>query len=96
LKGFSFCYFALLAFWALNFAQRAFVNFEILMDAPLARPMLNSPIREGTADAELLVKRAKVRLEAAHEANYMVGYLMNLDRDFWVRKRNQAAAQHST
>ena len=30
LKGFSFCYFALLAFWALNFAQRAFVNFEIL------------------------------------------------------------------
>ena len=29
-KGFSFSYFALFAFSALNFAQRAFVNFEIL------------------------------------------------------------------
>jgi len=28
-KGFSFCYFALLAFSALNFLQRSFVNFEI-------------------------------------------------------------------
>jgi hypothetical protein len=28
-KEFSFCYFALLAFSALNFLQRSFVNFEI-------------------------------------------------------------------
>jgi hypothetical protein len=29
-KGFIFCYFDLLAFSALNFLQRSFVNFEIL------------------------------------------------------------------
>jgi hypothetical protein len=33
------------------------------------KPMLNSPVREGTADAELLVRRAIARLDAAHEAN---------------------------
>jgi hypothetical protein len=60
------------------------------------RPMLNSPVREATADAELLVKRTIARLDAAHETNYMVGYLMNLDRDFWVQERNQAAVRHST
>ena len=38
----------------------------------LTRPMLNSSIREGTADAELLVKRAIARLDGAHETNYMV------------------------
>jgi len=30
LKGIRFCYFAFLAFSALNFLQRSFVNFEIL------------------------------------------------------------------
>ena len=66
------------------------------MDATFPRPMLNSPVREGTSDAELFVKRVITRLDAAHETNYMVGYLMSLDRDFWVRERNQAAARHST
>jgi hypothetical protein len=42
------------------------------MDVPFARPMLNSPVREATADAELLIKRMISRLDAAHEANYMV------------------------
>jgi hypothetical protein len=34
--------------------------------------MLNSPVREGTADGELLVKRVIARLDAAHEANLAV------------------------
>jgi hypothetical protein len=38
----------------------------------IPRPMLNSPVREGTADAELLVKRVTTRLDAAHEANLAV------------------------
>jgi hypothetical protein len=41
-------------------------------NAPAVRPMLNSPVREETADAELFVKRAITRLDAGHEANYMV------------------------
>jgi len=61
------------------------------MDATFPRPMLNSPIREGTADAELLVKRVITRLDAAHEANYMVEKLLHLDRDFWRLERNESA-----
>jgi hypothetical protein len=71
-------------------------RFGAVMDLRFPRPMLNSPAREGTADTELFVKRVLTRLDAAHEANYMVGYLMNLARDFWLRERNQAAARHST
>ncbi len=32
------------------------------------RPMLNSPVRESTADAELFIKRAVTRLDASREA----------------------------
>jgi hypothetical protein len=49
----------------------------------ISRPMLNSPVREGTPDAELLVRRVITRLDAAHQANYLVEKLMNLSRDFW-------------
>jgi hypothetical protein len=42
------------------------------MDITTPRPMLNSPVREGTADGELLVKRVIARLDAAHEANLAV------------------------
>jgi hypothetical protein len=49
----------------------------------IPRPMLNSPVREGTPDAELLVRRVITRLDAAHQANYLVEKLTNLSRDFW-------------
>jgi hypothetical protein len=66
------------------------------MNAPFARPMLNSPAREGTADAELFIKRVIARLDASHETNYMVEKLMNLDRNFWLRERNESAVRHSS
>ena len=46
------------------------LRYASLNDIP--RPMLNSPVREGAADAELLVKRVTTRLDAAHEANLAV------------------------
>jgi hypothetical protein len=61
------------------------------MDLNFPRPMLNSPVREGTADAELFVERVITRLDAAHETNYLVGYLMSLDRNFWLREQNETA-----
>ncbi len=59
------------------------------MKKQFPRPMLNSPVREGTPDAELLVKRVIARLDGSHEANYMLEQLMKLDRDFWLREQNQ-------
>jgi hypothetical protein len=44
------------------------------------RPMLNSPVREGTPDAELLVKRTIARLDAAREANLAVPVVSNWDQ----------------
>ena len=46
------------------------------------KPTLNFPIREGTADAELLVKPVITRLEASQVANYMAEKLLYPDRDF--------------
>jgi hypothetical protein len=50
--------------------------------------MLNSPVREGTPDAELLVKRVITRLDAAHLANYMVEQLLNLGPRFWIGEKD--------
>jgi hypothetical protein len=61
------------------------------MDATFPRPMLNPPIREGTADAKLLVKRVITRLDAAHEANYMVEKLLHLEAGFWPLERSESA-----
>jgi hypothetical protein len=47
------------------------------MDLNFPRPMLNSPVREGTADAEIFVKRVITRLDAAHEANLAVPVVSN-------------------
>lgn len=58
------------------------------MDATFARPMLNSPVREGTPDAELLVKRVITRLDAAYLANYMVEQLLNLGPRFWIGEKD--------
>lgn len=35
------------------------------------RPMLNTPVSDGTIDAELLVERVKTRLEASHQGNIL-------------------------
>jgi hypothetical protein len=37
--------------------------------------MLNSPIRESKVDAELFVRRAVARLDAAHQANLLTEHL---------------------
>jgi hypothetical protein len=50
------------------------------MDPTFPRPMLNSPVREGTADAELFVERVVARLDAAHEANLAVPVVSNWDQ----------------
>jgi hypothetical protein len=62
------------------------------MDKTFPRPMLNSPVREGTPDAELLVKRVISRLDGSHEANHMLEQLMCLDRNFWLRERDETAS----
>ncbi len=45
------------------------------MERVFVRPMLNSPVRESTVDAELFVKRAVTRLDASHQANLLTEYL---------------------
>jgi hypothetical protein len=44
------------------------------------KPMLNSPVREGTGDAELFVKRVITRLDATHEANLAVPVVSTWDQ----------------
>jgi hypothetical protein len=39
------------------------------------RPMLNTAVPDGTADAELFIKRVIARLEASHQANILTEYL---------------------
>jgi hypothetical protein len=41
------------------------------------RPTLNSPLREGTADAELFIRRIINRLDASREANMLAGVYMS-------------------
>ena len=39
--------------------------------ASFVRPMLNSPVRESTVDAEFFVKRAVARLDASRQGNVL-------------------------
>ena len=61
------------------------------MDTTAPRPMLNSPVREGAADAELLVKRVITHLDAAHEANLAAPVVST-----WDQKRLALATGEQT
>jgi hypothetical protein len=45
------------------------------MERVFVRPMLNSPVRNSTVDAELFIKWAITRLDASHQANLLTEHL---------------------